>query len=134
MRMDSLPFAEFAFLYIGLGIFLIILLGVVLPNIMPTPRGRLNRQRRELKHRLFERQQAEKAADKAQRDFAKLQSRAQNVQPKQLREAEGLAADMQTMLVHANDKVLVAENHVRRILLDEFPPAVHQQLLEKYSL
>ena len=132
--MDSLPFAEFAFLYMGLGIFLIILLGVVLPNIMPTPRGRLNRQRRELKHRLFERQLAEKAADKAQRDFAKLQSRAQNVQPKQLREAEDLAADMKTMLVHANDKVLVAENHVRRILLDEFPPAVHQALLEKYSL
>jgi hypothetical protein len=38
------------------------------------------------------------------------------------------------MLGHANDKVLVAENHVRRILLDEFPPAVHQQLLKKYSL
>ena len=134
MSMDSLPFAEFAFLYIGLGIFLIILLGVVLPNIMPTPRGRLNRQRRELKHRLFERQLAEKAADKAQRDFAKLRSRAQNVQPKQLREAEGLASDMKTMLVHTNDKVMVAENHVRRILLDEFPPAVHQQLLKKYSL
>ena len=134
MRMDSLPFAEFAFLYIGLGIFLIILFGVVLPNIMPTPRGRLNRQRRELKHRLFERQQAGKAAEKAQRDFTKLQSRAQNVQPKQLREAEGLAADTKTLLSHANDKVLVAENHVRRILLDEFPPAVHQQLLQKYSL
>jgi hypothetical protein len=134
MRMDSLPFAEFAFLYIGLGIFLIILFGVVLPNIMPTPRGRLNRQRRELKHRLFERQLAEKAADKAKRDFAKLQSRAKDVQPKLLREAEGHSDDMQKMLVHANDKVLVAENHVRRILLDEFPPAVHQQLLEKYSL
>jgi signal transduction histidine kinase len=132
--MDSLPFAEFALLYIGLGIFLIIFLGVVLPNTMPTPRGRLNRQRRELKHRLFERQQAEKTVAKAKRDFAKLQGRAKEVQPKLLREAEGHADDMQQMLVHASDKVLVAENHVRRILLDEFPPAVHQQLLEKYSL
>jgi len=132
--MDSLPFAEFAFLYIGVGIFLIIALGVVLPNIMPTPRGRLNRQRRELKHRHFERRQAEKTAGKAQREFAKLQGHAKEVQPKLLREAEGHAGDMQTMLGHANDKVLVAENHVRRILLDEFPPAVHQQLLKKYSL
>jgi signal transduction histidine kinase len=130
--MDSLPFSEFAFLYIGLSIFLIIAVGVVLPNTLPTPRGRLNRQRRELKHRLYERQQAEKTADKAARDHAKLHSRAQNVQPKQLREAEEHAKDMQTMLVHANDRVLVAENHVRRILLDEFPPAIHQQLLKKY--
>lgn len=132
--MESLPFAEFAFLYIGLGIFLIIAVGVVLPNIMPTPRGRLNRQRRELRHRHFEYQQAENTADKAGREFAKLKSRAENVQPKQLREAEGRAADMKIMLGHANDKVLVAQNHVRRILLDEFPPAVHQQLLKKYSL
>jgi hypothetical protein len=132
--MDSLPFAEFAFLYIGLGIFLIIAIGVVLPNTLPTPRGRLNRQRREVKYRLYERQQAEKVAAKAKRDFEKLRSHANDVQPKQLREAEGHAADMQIMLGHANDKVLVAENHVRRILLDEFPPALHQQLLKKYSL
>ena len=132
--MDSLPFAEFAFLYIGIGIFLVIAIGVVLPNTMPTARGRLNRQRRELRHRRYEHHQAEKAVAKSRREFEKLQSRAQNVQPKQLREAEGHAADMQTMLGHAHDKVLVAENHVRRILLDEFPPAKHQQLLKKYSL
>ena len=130
--MDSIPFAEFAFLYIGLSIFLVIAVGVVLPNTLPTPRGRLNRQRRELKHRIYEHRKAEKTADKATRDHAKLHSRAQDVQPKLLREAEAHAKDMQTMLGHASDQVLVAENHVRRILLDEFPPAIHQQLLKKY--
>ena len=130
--MDSIPFAEFAFLYIGLSIFLVIAVGVVLPNTLPTPRGRLNRQRRELKHRIYEHQKAEKTANKAARDHAKLHSRAQDIQPKLLREAEAHAKDMQTMLGHAGDQVLVAENHVRRILLDEFPPAIHQQLLKKY--
>jgi hypothetical protein len=130
--MASLHFADFALLIIGLGIFLAVAVGVVLPNIMPTPRGRLNRQRRELKHRLFECQAAEKSAKKSAREHLKLQGKAQRVQPKLLREAEERAADMQTLLGYANDKVLVAENHVRRILLDEFPPAVHQQLLEKY--
>ena len=132
--MDSIPFGEFAFLYIGLGIFLIIVVGVVLPCVVPTPRVRLNRQRRELRHCLYERKQAEKTAEKALLDHAKLHRQAQNVQPKKLREAEERASDMQALLGHANDKVLVAENHVRRILLDEFPPANHQELLKKYSL
>ena len=130
--MDSLPFAEFAFLYIGLGIFLVVAVGVILPNAMPTSRGRLNRQRRELKHCRYERRQAEKTAEKADRNHAKLRRRAQDVQPKRLREAQEHASDMKTMLGHANDRVLVAENHVRKILLDEFPPAIHEQLLKKY--
>jgi signal transduction histidine kinase len=130
--MDSIPFAEFAFLYIGLGIFLVVAIAVVVPNTLPTPRGRLNRQRRELRHCLYERRQAKKTAEKAARDHEKLYSRAQHVQPKQLREAQEHAADMQTLLGHADDQVLVAENHVRRILLDEFPPAIQQQLLRKY--
>jgi hypothetical protein len=132
--MDSVPFAEFALLYLGIGIFLVVAIAVILPNIMPTPRGRLNRQRRELRHSLYERQQAERGSAKAARELVKLQARAQDVQPKLLREAEGRAQDMQIMFGRANDKVLVAENHVRRILLDEFPPATHQQLLKKYSL
>ena len=132
--MDSIPFSEFTLLYIGLGIFLAIAVGIILPNSIPTPRGRLNRQRRELKHRNFELNIAKKAAKKAGRDYAKLQNRSQDVQPKLLREAAEYAADMQSLLEIANDQVLVAKNHVRRILLDEFPPAIHHQLLKKYSL
>ncbi len=130
--MAALPFAEYTLLLIWLGIFLLVSVAVVLPNTLPTSWGRLHRQRRELRHRLYGLRQAEKAAEKAKHTHAKLKSRAQQVKPKQLREAEENAADLKTLLGHAKEDVMVAENHVRRILLDEYPPAKHQRLLKKY--
>lgn len=130
--MDAAQTTDYTLLLVGLGIFLAVGLVVVLPNLIPTSRGRLNKQRRELRHRLYQHGQAQRAADKAARKFEAMNARASKVKPRVLRECEATAEDMRRMLVHAKDKVLVAENHVRKIILDEFPPAEHPKLVEKY--
>lgn len=130
--MTSEPHVDYTLLLIGLGIISIVLVGVVLPNAMPNARGSLNYQRREHKHKLYELKQARRAAAKAKRKFENLKSRAQHVKPARLREAEEQAKDLETMVGHAKDRVMVAENHTRRIILDQYPPAKQQQLLAKY--
>ncbi len=130
--MDTSAATNYTLLLIGLGIFLAVAVIVILPNLMPTARGRLNKQRRELRHRLYQHGEAQRAANRAQKKFESLNARAAKVKPMLLRECEETAEDLQTMAGHAKDKVLVAENHVRRVILDEFPPAEQPKLVEKY--
>ena len=130
--MDAAQTIDYTLLLVGLGIFLTVGLAVILPNLVPTSRGRLNKQRRELRHRVYQVSQAQRTADKATKKFESLNARASKVKPRVLRECEATAEDMRRMLVHAKDKVLVAENHVRIIILDEFPPAEQPKLVEKY--
>jgi len=130
--MDLTSINDYVLLIAGLGIFLGISIGVILPNILPTPRGRLNRQSRELRHRLYELQQAERLADKANRTYDKLKQRADRVQPNKLRDAEVMAEDRKTMLGHARDKVMAAQNHVRNVVLNEYPPVYQESLLKKH--
>ena len=130
--MDVSQTVDYTLLLVGLGIFLAVGLVVILPNLVPTSRGRLNKQRRELRHRLYQHVQAQRAADRAAKKFEAMNARAAKVKPRILRECEATAEDMRRMLVHAKDKVLVAENHVRKIILEEFPPVEQPKLVEKY--
>ena len=130
--MDVTSPGEYALLLIGLGILLVVSVTVILPNILPTPRGRLNRKRRELRHRNYELQQAEKLAKKTRRSYEKLKNRAQQVKPNQLRRAQLVAEDSKTMLGHARENVVVAENRLRKTVLDEYAPVYHENLLRKY--
>ena len=130
--MDMSSINENVLLLVGLGIFLGISVGVILPNILPTPRGRLNRQSRELRHVRYELQQAEKLAKKANRTYAKLKQQSERVKPDMLRKAEVMAEDRKIMLKHAKDKVMAAQNHVRNVVLNEYPPVYQESLLRKY--
>ena len=130
--MDLTPFADFRLLMVGIAILLAVALTVLLPNLMPNSRGRLNRQRRELRHRHYQTRQAQEVLERASRKLARLSARANDVKPVQLQLAKDRVEDLTTMLGHARDKVLVAENHVRRILLDEYPPAKQQQMLDRF--
>lgn len=130
--MDMTSINENVLLLVGLGIFLGISVGVILPNILPTPRGRLNRQSRELRHVRYELQQAEKLAEKANRTYAKMKQKSERVKPDMLRKAEVMAEDRKIMLKHAKDKVMAAQNHVRNVVLNEYPPVYQESLLRKY--
>ncbi len=130
--MDMTSINENILLLIGLGIFLGISIGVILPNILPTPRGRLNRQNRELRHVRYELQQAEKLAEKANRTYAKMRQQSERVKPDMLRNAEVMAEDRKIMLKHAKDKVMAAQNHVRNVVLKEYPQVYQESLLRKY--
>jgi len=131
--MDRLLASDYVLLIVGLVILLAVAVGVVLPNVLPTPRGQLNRQRRELRHRLYELRQAERSAVRALRRHERLQRKAQTTDPQKLRLAEERAQDTKALLGHARDRVLVAENHVRRTIIDRYPPVRHQEMLSKFA-
>ena len=61
-----------------------------------------------------------------------LEARAGSVQPRRLREAAEAVQDAEALLKIARDQVLIAENHVRKIIVEEFPPKRHDRMRSKY--
>ena len=64
--------------------------------------------------------------------LARLQAKAESVKPSRLQEAAGTAQDAEALLKIAADQILIAENHVRRIIVEEFPPKRHETMRSKY--
>ena len=58
----------------------------------------------------------------------RLEGKAASVAPRRLQEAVEAAQDAEALLKIANDQVLIAENHVRKIIVEEFPPRSHDRL------
>ena len=92
-----------------------------------------------LKRVLVTRKEAQKALRKctrttenAETKLQKLSSNAERVKPRVLQEATEAVEDGQALTKILSDKVMVAENHVRRVIHDEFPPAKHDRMREKY--
>ena len=54
------------------------------------------------------------------------------MKPRRLEEAAGAVQDAEALLKIAGDKVLIAENHVRRIIVEEFPPKHHERMRSRY--
>ncbi len=69
---------------------------------------------------------------KAEKKLEKLTKHAERVKPRVLQEAKEAVEDAQALRKILNDKVLVTENHVRRVIHDEFPPTAHDRLRRKY--
>ena len=100
--------------------------------IRASARGQLRRFRKVL---AAERARLHKAAEvvaKAERQRSKLLEHAEKVKPRHLREASEALEDAKALAKIAHDKVLVAENHLRRVILEEFPPAKHEKLRGRY--
>ena len=64
--------------------------------------------------------------------LARLRAKAESVKPSRLQEAAGTAQDAEALLKIAVDQILIAENHVRRIIVEEFPPKRHETMRSKY--
>jgi len=64
--------------------------------------------------------------------LARLRAKAESVKPSRLQEAAGTAQDAEALLKIAADQILIAENHVRRIIVEEFPPKRHETMRSKY--
>jgi hypothetical protein len=60
-----------------------------------------------------------------------LQSR-DKVRPSYLQEAKDALQDARALQKIADDRLLVAENHVRRIILEEFPPVKQHKLRSRF--
>lgn len=73
-----------------------------------------------------------RATAKAEKKLRGLLKRAERVIPRVLQEAKERVEDAQALQKILRDKVMVTENHVRRVIYDEFPPAAHERLRRKY--
>jgi hypothetical protein len=115
---------------------LVLLLMVALmitPELMrSTSRSKLSRVFAGVKEARKELRKSTRAAQKVEKKYRKLLARSERVKPRKLQEAKEAVEDGRALVKILNDKVIVAETHVRRIIYDEFPPEKHEQLREKY--
>jgi hypothetical protein len=82
-----------------------------------------------------QRRVAAKAADVTEKAESRLDSLRQSrdkVRPSYLQEAKEALQDARALQKIADDRLLVAENHVRRIILEEFPPVKQYKLRNRY--
>jgi hypothetical protein len=93
----------------------------------------------QLRHALATMQEQRQVAANAERVTMKAESRldslrqsSDKVRPSYLQEAKEALQDARALQKIADDQLLVAENHVRRIILEEFPPIKQHKLRSRY--
>ena len=79
-----------------------------------------------------EQEAAHLVAKKTETKLAALQSRLDKVKPRVIEELKGLLSDKQALAKIADDQVLIAKNHVRRVIHGEFPPNQHDKMRARY--
>jgi hypothetical protein len=95
-------------------------------------RGQLRRMRRSLERERARLRKATAVVSEAERHKSRLSQHAERVKPRLLNEASEALEDARALARIAGDRVLVAENHLRRVILEEFPPARHERLRSRY--
>lgn len=95
-------------------------------------RGQLRRKQKLLKQERGRLRKAEAVVEKAERQKSRLMKHADRVKPRLLRESAEAVEDARALAKIAADRVLVAENHVRRVIVEEFPPTQHEKLRSRY--
>ena len=68
----------------------------------------------------------------AERRLESREARASSVKPRVLTEAKEGVGDAQALVKIAGDRVLVAANHVRRVIYEEFPPTRQEALRQRH--
>jgi len=112
---------------------LLIAAAMITPRLLKmTSRSKLSRVFADVKAARKELRKSVRAAKKAEKKFEKLLARADRVKPRVLQEAKESVEDGRALAKILNDKVIVAETHVRRIIYDEFPPEKHERMRAKY--
>jgi len=94
--------------------------------------GQLRRALTDLDVCRREQEAAHSIAEKSETRLAALQSRLDKVKPRVVEELKGLLSDKQALAKIADDQVLIAKNHVRRVIHDEFPPNQHDKMRARY--
>lgn len=95
-------------------------------------RGQLRRKQKVLKQERSRLRKAEAVVEKAERQKSRLMKLADRVKPRLLRESAEAVEDARALAKIAADRVLVAENHLRRVIVEEFPPTQHEKLRSRY--
>lgn len=113
---------------LGLGILLFVLYRVSVDSA----RGQLRGKVRTLKSRHRDLRRAEKTVSKAAAALKNLQAKSARVKPRHVQEASEALDDARSLMKIASDRVLIAENHVRKVIVEEFPPKRQDALRNQY--
>ena len=99
---------------------------------LDSPSGRLRVARRHLRDKRLAAQRQEKLLQRLSARLDSLETKAGSVPPRRLREAAEAVQDADALLKIAGDQVLIAENHVRKIIVEEYPPKHHERMRGRY--
>lgn len=99
---------------------------------LDSARGRLRTARRRLRDKRAEARRRRKQRERAAAALQGLQRKTESVKPRRLQEVSEAVQDAEALLKIANDQVLIARNHVRKIIVEEFPPKHHERMRRKY--
>jgi hypothetical protein len=111
----------------------LVLLALALTHIIrASARGQLRRVRKALAAERARLRKTVAVVARAERQKSRLAEHADKVKPRHLQEANEALQDAKALARIANDRVLIAENHLRRVILEEFPPAQQEKLRNRY--
>ena len=97
-----------------------------------SPRGRLQLALRLLREKELEVRRQQKRLARLSSQLESLRRKADAVKPIRLQEATEAVQDAEALLKIADDQVLIAGNHVRKLIVEEFPPKRHERMRNKY--
>ncbi len=105
---------------------------VILAVLRRTAWGQLRHTLSHLKTRRSEHAAALSAASRAEKTLSSLIPRADKVKPRLLQEAKDLLEDTRALVKIADDQLMIARNHVRRVIHEEYPPRLQERLRRKH--
>lgn len=109
-----------------------VMLFVLFRAYQDSSRGRLKATVGQLRQREQEARAAGNAVDKAARNLDRLRAKADSVKPRHAQEAVETLEDARSLLKIAEDQVLVGRNHVRKLIVEEYPPKQHEAMRSRY--
>ena len=109
-----------------IGLAVLLVLGRAL--VLGTRGAQLNARVRELRESEKAVVKTGRAVAKATRKLERLRHKADSVRPRVIDEEQGNLEDAKALHKIAHDRVLVAENHVRKVIVEEYPPKRHDAL------
>ena len=121
-------------LLLGCALGAILAAAVLWHLLTSTSYSQLRRARKVLRSKRKELRKADEVVAAAERRVAKLRSRADREKPRDISEADEWLADARALAKIAHDQVLIAENHLRRIIVEEYPPSKQARLRAKYQV
>ena len=113
---------------LGLGIALFVAYRV----LDDSARGQLMRLVRLYDEKVLAANKAQRVVAKAEAKLRKLRAKRESAKPRHVQELSEALEDAHALLKIVEDQVLIAANHVRKLILEEFPPTRHEQLRSKY--
>jgi len=111
---------------------LIIVVLIVIQLIKRSAGGQLRQTMRALTKARQDEAKAMKAVEKAEHIARRLHDNVDRAKPRHVQEAKEALQDARTLAKIANDQILIAENHVRRVIVEEFSPVKHEAMRQKY--